>query len=783
MKKKSLFILPLIAHGTLHALPIAGVDFDDGFGGNSEAPDDLNGGDSVAVSAGWTFVGTGGIPFDVNSNTGRASAPVGKFNGPTVSGTPPAVGAAPPTDGVHSFTISIGDDPLTLTKVSFDFSKATGGANVRWIAFRTSLDTNIIYSLVGPARPAMESAEIDLIGAQYSSLANTDVEFFWYSGGEGSGDMDIDSIVIEGESPTDTDADGLADSFEQLIIADDPGDAIATLADVLPGDDYDVDLSTNLEEFTRGTNPVNPDSDNDGLVDGVETNDDTFDDIATDTGTDPLDDDSDDDGIKDGVETNDGTLDDVATDTGTDPNNADTDSDLIPDGFEVNNSLDPFTDDAGDDPDSDDSTNLEEFLAGTLLDNPDTDGDGYRDGIETNDNSFDDIDADTGTDPLDADSDDDGLLDGVETNHGTFISASDTGSSPLSDNTDGDNFRDGGEVKYHGTDPSDAGSFPIVEEDLLFIEANGGGINGADEVAVRLLEDKFGIVGRITVAAASSINTGDELAYDLLVISSTPGSGDMRSKFIDSVIPIVNWEEALIDNAAGEFGATTAVHAKSNQTTEIILADHPIRGSLPETVTLYNGATGETSCSNFPFDPAFVVGTAANGIATAGLAAEIGNDVTGYGMLFAIDTGDAVDPGTTTAGGVAPARRVMLPFTDNTLATLSDDGLTLFSNAIDWALGNSGGPVPLTILDISMDFDSQPGNAIATLEFTSRAGRTYAILTSTDLASLAAGGGDELDDSVLGEEGSTTVNINYNVFGVPLDSARRFFVVREVGGD
>jgi len=430
MKKKSLILLPLLAHGTLHALPIAGVDFDDGFGGDDITPDDLNPGDSVTVSTDWAFAGGGGIlGVDPNANNGRASAPVRKFNGPQGDGTPPSVGAVPPTDGVHSFSISIGAEPLTLTKVSFDFSAATGSGNVRWIAFRTSLDANITYSSVGPARPTFESVEIDLVGAQFNGLTNTDVEFFWYCGGQGSGDMDIDSIVIEGESPSDTDGDGMADSFEQLIIADDPGDGFATLADVLPGDDFDNDLSSNLEEFNRGTNPVDRDSDDDGLDDGVESGDGTFDDIATDTGTDPLDDDSDDDGIKDGVETNDGTLDDVATDTGTNPNKNDTDDDGMTDGFEVDNSLDPFNDDAGEDPDSDDSTNLEEFTNGTLVNDPDTDDDGYRDGIETDDGSFDDVDADTGTDPLDPDTDGDGLLDGVETNQGVFSSATDTGSS------------------------------------------------------------------------------------------------------------------------------------------------------------------------------------------------------------------------------------------------------------------------------------------------------------------------------------------------------------------
>ena len=52
------------------------------------------------------------------------------------------------------------------------------------------------------------------------------------------------------------------------------------------------------DEFINGTDPTDDDSDNDGLLDGVETNTGTFND-ANDTGTDPNDDDSDDDGLND----------------------------------------------------------------------------------------------------------------------------------------------------------------------------------------------------------------------------------------------------------------------------------------------------------------------------------------------------------------------------------------------------------------------------------------------------------------------------------------------------
>ena len=89
--------------------------------------------------------------------------------------------------------------------------------------------------------------------------------------------------------------------------------------------DFDGDGSPDGDEFTNGTDPTNDDSDNDGLLDGVETNTGTFND-ANDTGTDPNDDDSDDDGLNDGDELT----------AGADPNNADSDGDTISDGDEVN---------------------------------------------------------------------------------------------------------------------------------------------------------------------------------------------------------------------------------------------------------------------------------------------------------------------------------------------------------------------------------------------------------------------------------------------------------------
>ena len=103
--------------------------------------------------------------------------------------------------------------------------------------------------------------------------------------------------------------------------------------------DLDGDGLTNLEEFNGGTDPQDDDSDDDGLLDGVETNTGSYV-SASDTGTDPRNADSDEDGLSDGAENNSGVF-NSATDTGTDPNNADTDGDTFTDGDEVTAGTDP----------------------------------------------------------------------------------------------------------------------------------------------------------------------------------------------------------------------------------------------------------------------------------------------------------------------------------------------------------------------------------------------------------------------------------------------------------
>ncbi len=259
--------------------------------------------------------------------------------------------------------------------------------------------------------------------------------------------MDAEEWCTYGTDPydPDTDADGLGDGEEVLFVGTDPLNPDTDGGGVLDGDevnlygtdpfypcddpgfDCDNDGLTNDEEAIHGTNPTDPDSDNDGLMDGTE--------VHGANPTDPLDGDTDDDGLGDGVEDadHDGGLDPGETD----PNDADTDGGGVEDGVEVNvhgtDPLDPC-DDLGGDCDGDGLSNEVEVQIGTDPTDPDSDDDGVDDGVEV----F------NGSDPLDDDSDDDGLLDGTEDADGDGIV--DPGETdPNNVDSDGDGIQDGTE--------------------------------------------------------------------------------------------------------------------------------------------------------------------------------------------------------------------------------------------------------------------------------------------------------------------------------------------------
>jgi Tol biopolymer transport system component len=174
-----------------------------------------------------------------------------------------------------------------------------------------------------------------------------------------------------------------------------------TAAAIAGGQDSDGDGLNNLQETQLGTNPGNPDTDADSLLDGAE---------VISFSTNPLNPDTDADTISDGEEVRIGTI----------PTSADTDRDNLDDGDELRRGTNPKNPDT----DADSITDGDEVTRGMDPRNPDTDGDSLLDGDEIR----------RGTNPLQADTDNDRSNDGNEVRIGT---------NPLNPDSDGDGILDG----------------------------------------------------------------------------------------------------------------------------------------------------------------------------------------------------------------------------------------------------------------------------------------------------------------------------------------------------
>ncbi|WP_441289376.1 hypothetical protein ACSRUE_00935 [Sorangium sp. KYC3313] len=255
----------------------------------------------------------------------------------------------------------------------------------------------------------------------------------------------------------DRDGDGLPDAVEEMIgtdpdDADSDDDGVPDGQEPKPGEDTDGDGLINA---------LDVDSDNDGLFDGTELGlpcDNEGTDAAAGhcrpdadegaTKTDPLDPDTDDGGVPDGLE--DFNLDGAIDEGETDPNNGaddvppvDSDGDGLSDALEETIGTDPNDADSDDDGVIDgDEPNFSDDHDGDGLINaldPDSDDDGLFDGTELGlpcDNAatnadaktcIADADPTTRTNPLDPDTDDGGVPDGVEdANHNGAIDEGET---------------------------------------------------------------------------------------------------------------------------------------------------------------------------------------------------------------------------------------------------------------------------------------------------------------------------------------------------------------------
>jgi fimbrial isopeptide formation D2 family protein/uncharacterized repeat protein (TIGR01451 family) len=257
---------------------------------------------------------------------------------------------------------------------------------------------------------------------------------------DGSEDLNHDGAIGASESDpnvapdtlaTDSDNDGLPDATE-LLVGTDPNDADSDDDGLIDGSEPNYQDDT---DFDGLINALDPDSDNDGLFDGTEVGLGCAN-PATDTAkghciadadlgatkTFPLNRDSDNGGVSDGVEdaNRNGRID-----------MGETDPRLQSDDTSAANT----------DNDGDGLSNAAELALGTNPNDADSDDDGALDGSEPN--YADDTDGDGVINALDPDSDNDGLFDGTElglacanaatnTAAGTCVADADSGATTTS---------------------------------------------------------------------------------------------------------------------------------------------------------------------------------------------------------------------------------------------------------------------------------------------------------------------------------------------------------------
>lgn len=145
-----------------------------------------------------------------------------------------------------------------------------------------------------------------------ASFIGTESEVYDFSGLERLpddwlGDTDKDELfdiyekVIDTDPfNPDTDDDGLPDGYEVLTLKTDPLEIDTDENGISDADeDFDNDNLNNLGEYQNKTEPYNPDTDDDGFLDGYE---------ISKYKTDPLNPDTDNDGLLDGEESYDGSI-------------------------------------------------------------------------------------------------------------------------------------------------------------------------------------------------------------------------------------------------------------------------------------------------------------------------------------------------------------------------------------------------------------------------------------------------------------------------------------------
>ena len=236
---------------------------------------------------------------------------------------------------------------------------------------------------------------------------------------------------------------------------------------------------------------------------------------------------------------------------------------------------------------------------------------------------------------------------------------------------------------------------------ILLIGGQEEPTQGDDSFVFDYLEEQG---HEVEYLSGNSSSPGDEDGMDLLIISSTLGSGSVRGKFQDAEIPILQWEEALVrwehGNPDGNFRMSQNSRNGQNRETDTIkivesAVGHPLAAGLE--------AGAHVIFEDFNRTPQQFGDHAPGLIRIAELDEEFaeeevsfwfdenGDEQTGPEfVLTAIDKGGELGPAD--EGFFAPDKRVNFPIEDRGFSLLNETGLLLWDASVNWLLGESGDP-------------------------------------------------------------------------------------------
>lgn len=199
---------------------------------------------------------------------------------------------------------------------------------------------------------------------------------------------------------------------------------------------------------------------------------------------------------------------------------------------------------------------------------------------------------------------------------------------------------------------------------LLVAQTSGPNIAVDEAVRDRLVQRGFSVV-----LVNQDADPAQAQGADLVVISSTVSSKDLRPGWRQLAVPLLLWENDVLDDLAmtGKRHDVDFGEAEKERYLWIVNAPHPMAAGLPAGVAnVYVKQAGMSWGKP---------GLGATTIATL------------YGQpekaaIFGYETGATMD-----YEALAPSRRVMMFLGNDTFTNLSPTGLALFDAAVDWAAG------------------------------------------------------------------------------------------------